>query len=124
VSHTATAAAADGSRRLNRAALSAVGAAAAIAKHWVFVVNTPKTGTGTLQQSFLGSCGCLDHAKSPATAPKAAAAEARNHFELRGVFADVCAARDNTVLRAHHVNLSARFVVVVVVVVRARFSFL
>lgn len=76
---------------------------AGISNHWVFVLNTPKTGTGTLQQSFLGSCGCQERAKDSKTpnAPKASGVQ--NHFELRGVYADICAARHNAVLRTHHV---------------------
>jgi len=77
--------------------------AAGIANHWIFVVNTPKTGTGTLQQSFLGSCGCQERAKDSKTPNAPKASVVHNHFELRGVYADICAARHNAVLRTHHV---------------------
>jgi hypothetical protein len=74
-----------------------------ISNHWVFVVNTPKTGTGTLQQSFLGSCGCQERSKDSRTPNAAKVSDVHNHFELRGVYADICARRHNAVLRTHHV---------------------
>ena len=71
-------------------------AASGMTKQWAFVVNTPKSGTGTLQQSFLQSMGCNEVSAGRGV-------KERETFALRGVYVDVCSRRDNIVVRSHHV---------------------
>jgi len=69
------------------------GAGGGVKNQWTFVVNTPKSGTGTLQQSFVASSECLDS----------------KTFAMRGVYADVCSHETNVVLRSHHIGSAEGF---------------